>query len=545
MKWVKTFKALSQTTFSLGALFIMGQASAIDLHIHQPEDLEKATQARTHFNNAGLPDVVTEERKRLQLVLNAELATVEENILARRDQELIYFIDNIESKDTFGRIQERISKRLTEMEVSEEAIKEYNRLKTMLTNEELAYQFSLDTFSLVTDVKSRPICSEKNNTFGVVEGLKEQLNIDARYELRKLQAKCEEILEIKKSLTAFKLTSPYSPDIADRISSLNAIENNSMSLAKRYMDTQKALKKAAEAKPSTNLTKQALQDINTFLCTDLPILEEEIEQHKKSCANYGIKLDDDDIQVTRFAAVEKLDILRAQQQQLNDILTTFIEADAYLAPDAKKPKDDLGRLSVFASVFKSFQNLDPSTFASALQFEVESLRLDALKAQKQIDSLKAEVALLKLQEASWLSEWEHLSLADRIRESLLGSDGTSPCSPTGLKKTKEGYHANVVVVLEQNAGEKKCKREIHRMLTELSNAWTFGYLPQQLAEYHRIALSHDSALDSSEIAFLRWQNLLAIPIDQLVTLHGTGIKPEDIASLIQALGLGSIAAGVN
>lgn len=527
------------------AMLVANHVMAIDLHLHQPGDLEKAIKAKTHFDNASLPQVIAEERKRLKLVLESELTAVEENILARRDQELLYFIDNIESKDMFGRIKTNISARMNKIERNKELIETHINIKKELENNKVNYQLKLDAFSVNPKVTSLPVCDKSDGSLKIVESVENTLNDVEKFELKNLQGSCKKVSDTALRLKKSGYYSPFTKRISELQSILVVTKNNAASLSASYKAKQKALKQATESDPLGQRAKKAQQDLNEFFCKELPVLEAEAEQHLKNCASLEIELDKSDLRVTSFSAIEKLAVLREKQADLNEILTVLIEADAYLESDTEVPEDNLSRLSVLASVFKSFQNLDESTFASALQFEAEDLRLDLLSGQKQMERLETELDLLEQQEKSRLLEWEYLAGAEQIRNTLLTADNESPCSPAGLKQTDKEYQANLVLVLEKNDRNKKCKREIHRMLTALSNAWTLGTLPQQLAEYRRIALIHESALDSSEIAFHRWQNLLSIPIDQMVTLHGTGIKPEDMASFIQALGLGSIAAGVN
>jgi hypothetical protein len=60
-----------------------------------------------------------------------------------------------------------------------------------------------------------------------------------------------------------------------------------------------------------------------------------------------------------------------------------------------------------------------------------------------------------------------------------------------------------------------------------------------------ISLDHEQALDASEFALALWKHMIATPLEEFVGYHASGIKSQDIANLINAVGLAGIAIGVN
>ena len=60
-----------------------------------------------------------------------------------------------------------------------------------------------------------------------------------------------------------------------------------------------------------------------------------------------------------------------------------------------------------------------------------------------------------------------------------------------------------------------------------------------------IALEHDEALDASEYALALWQQTVQSPLQELADYHASGLKPEDVARLVQAASLVGVAVGVN
>ena len=99
--------------------------------------------------------------------------------------------------------------------------------------------------------------------------------------------------------------------------------------------------------------------------------------------------------------------------------------------------------------------------------------------------------------------------------------------------------------------EKKptCREKIGRILLFYANSWSIGRLAQEEIDYILIGVRHSSALDNSEIALAQWENLISVPITQLVALHGAGIKSDEVArfllAIVNAAGLTLIGIGVN
>jgi hypothetical protein len=72
-------------------------------------------------------------------------------------------------------------------------------------------------------------------------------------------------------------------------------------------------------------------------------------------------------------------------------------------------------------------------------------------------------------------------------------------------------------------------------LLNYSLSWKLGRVGEELADYKVIAERHQAALDNSEIALMEWDNLIGVPLSQLVALLGSGIKVETIANLCNAI----------
>ena len=87
-----------------------------------------------------------------------------------------------------------------------------------------------------------------------------------------------------------------------------------------------------------------------------------------------------------------------------------------------------------------------------------------------------------------------------------------------------------------------CRERIVIALLRYANAWTTGELPRAEAQVRARALGHAAVVDASVNALAQWESLVKVPLDQLVAYHADGTRPQDVAALLSALGLGAVAA---
>jgi hypothetical protein len=64
-------------------------------------------------------------------------------------------------------------------------------------------------------------------------------------------------------------------------------------------------------------------------------------------------------------------------------------------------------------------------------------------------------------------------------------------------------------------------------------------------EYLRVAASHELALAYVEVDMKQWQSLIAATVDQVAAFGASGIKPEQVSSLLNTIGVFWIGHGVN
>lgn len=141
---------------------------------------------------------------------------------------------------------------------------------------------------------------------------------------------------------------------------------------------------------------------------------------------------------------------------------------------------------------------------SALVMEAQRLRIEGDRYRRQLARVDEELELQRAKLRRLRSEWELLSEA---RSQL--SDGATDVA-----------------------------------LQKYTEAWTGGRIPLTVTEWKLIGLTHERALDQSEAALAQWDGLVRVPLEALVASAGSGLKPDEIARLLQTLEMSALAAGV-
>lgn len=165
----------------------------------------------------------------------------------------------------------------------------------------------------------------------------------------------------------------------------------------------------------------------------------------------------------------------------------------------------------------------------ALVLTAEHLRLELERAKRAVRAEERRLALLKKRADALVTE---LTLLRQVKTEIdQRKSGDCPRSASITRDFDE----------HRKQDRDACRLRIARILLLYADSWTIGRLPQAEARYLIIDVRHQASIDASEVALLEWQNLIQVPLGQLVAFHGSGIRSEDIGRLLQALGLGAIA----
>ena len=88
-------------------------------------------------------------------------------------------------------------------------------------------------------------------------------------------------------------------------------------------------------------------------------------------------------------------------------------------------------------------------------------------------------------------------------------------------------------------------REFHKALLHYVRALRLKAKPYEVT-FRLADLHHHEALLAKKAALQAWDNLIAVPLDQIDAFYQAGLKPAEIADLIvKALGFTAIAIGVS
>jgi hypothetical protein len=94
------------------------------------------------------------------------------------------------------------------------------------------------------------------------------------------------------------------------------------------------------------------------------------------------------------------------------------------------------------------------------------------------------------------------------------------------------------------AEDPEAKRELYKAMTNYLQALTLESVPA-IETFKEIDVRHRQMLVAKDTAIQAWDNLVAIPLDQLNGYYQGGVKPAEIADLlVKALGFTAIAIGV-
>lgn len=224
-------------------------------------------------------------------------------------------------------------------------------------------------------------------------------------------------------------------------------------------------------------------------------------------------------------AVAKLSL---QQENLAALIAAFQGSEGH------RPEVDgeaALRLRLAALAGGALRTLEPSGYPplSPLLLEAERLRLRAAGLDQQLQRARRRVALLRSKRDALGRELLQLARAAHTLRQL---------PPGHRSRTVFDYYT-------ASSTPRAAQEDVARALLSYANAWTLGRVPAEVSDYELIALSHEGAVDASANALAQWENLIGVPLSQLLAWHGSGIRVEDIARLLSAAGLAAIAVGVN
>lgn len=532
------------------------------LRIHRPRDLANAQEAQGRFRAAELPQAVAAERERLDRVLARELELVRQHTLARRDARLLYVLGEGDTREAWDFLGDDLQERLRELGVPPGQLEDY--LRRGAQAEELAEQLEQTAAFYAVERQQDP--SLPALRCPLPADVEPPRSGSARLFWDDYARQCAHLVEARRGRAdgrRLPLDRPLANGAA--IQRMEAAKQAAANATRGAREELAAARQAharaaaggeadrsavrAAARRLIERAAQVQRAVDAFVQGDegaalrqlgLGELADQLDKAREELASLPVDLS---LVVGDLDAVPAVARLEAVREELVAGFTETLQGES-----ASKVFASLEALGV------AFQDPGEAPL-TAMVLREKQLDLDVAEAGKREAFYDRTLALLQDQEAAYREELAYLGQAELRRRELEQEGCLEPAAAAAAAAAGEGSDAppppseppvHEQLSTDRGARAAHCRELVFRLLTHYSAAWTLGRVRSEQIDYRLIALHHESALDTSEIAFRRWQALLGLPIDQLVALHQTGIKPEEIVPVVvEALGLGAIAVGVN
>ena len=526
LQFGRTLWRLGIPTFCALVLVSTGCAGFHGFHVHQPEDLENAKSAQTHFQKAALSKTVEAERKRLATVLKEELDLVSRHTLARRNARLLFIIGEGDTEDAWTFLKEDINKRIEgdfglKIEDFEKTVTDLAMRKVRLE----AVLVKLDRWKPLRAKNPKLPAISCSIKKGPPPQPEESMKVEDKAIYNQFRKACKKYIEVANINVGMKRLIDAVETAQREISMLIKKSQEEYNAARN--DYASALKKEDSDLISAKAIEFRSKFENVLTLPEMLNNVEELEKAKTLLEPYGFGGIIEDLKSE--ATIASLAVAR---EKVIAILSAVAEAETSIKPEAETPETTEDIIGVLATVGKALQIAENQLPISQLQIQAEQLRLNLVAAQRRKAFFDKTMNLLKEKREARIEEIIYLARVEQLRRqvSLTEQNGC-------LKKHRKSFE-------KTSKWNEKCREKIFKLLAAYSNAWTFGRVRNEQLDYQLIALHHEAALDTSEVAFAKWDNLLNVPINQLVSLHGTGIRREDIRTLVQALGFIGVTAAV-
>ena len=222
--------------------------------------------------------------------------------------------------------------------------------------------------------------------------------------------------------------------------------------------------------------------------------------------------------LTGLTVDDKIERAQEQRKLIGNVLEAFTQAGA--TPVVQPPSDAATPVKVAYSLGVLDREKGRALRypqLTAMVLENERLRIQIVGLQQQAVNAQERLALMERQVESMFNEAQWL-VQTNLAQDAISQDCTLDTIHTTMKNKVE------------------CRELIVRTLLNYTNSWSVGRIMHEEIESQLIGMRHEAALVNSEIALAHWNNLIGIPLGQLVALYESGIKPTELAHLINAIG---------
>ena len=489
---------------------LLGIAGCAGTHLYRPIDDQHAQAAYKAFVDSDLKNSLVAERTSLVDFAKREQDVVRRDQLSLRDRNLVAFLAASNVKNSWEYLDTEISNRLKDLidgatnspanlsQEFESALKSMSNAQAKLDPARQTYLLaSLGKVTLQCPIptKQRPTPAEPKLVIAI----------------KPFDDLCNQYLEEKKKIDG----------LAGTTSVLGRANEQIHQIAE-----ERAALDVSLAGAKTNY-KNALAQVQTASQTESGALESAAKTLKEKLDKLDQPLDKSSALATdrilnQLNLKGRIEKLKSEKAAIDDLLTSL-----------EQPQQDSAKAALtVAAALSSFEKAittEKYPQVSALLLQSEHLRLESLALERKVDRADERVSLLQLKRSALIDEVVFLSHAQRALSTYK--------SRADCKRNKNLYE-------DYKTASQNCKSLVAEALLGYANAQTLGRARQELIDYQLIAQRHEVLLDESESALAMTDNLIRVPLAQLSKLYASGIKSEDLANLIQALGLSAIAINV-
>jgi tetratricopeptide (TPR) repeat protein len=494
-------------------------------HIYRQADYDAATKTEASFKAANLSQMLVAERKQVDAISEREQAVVKRQTLALRDTSIMAIVECPNALGAAAKLYQQITNRIVKLIGNQDLdtiandwidIDDARNTKKKFASLYRPHAIKNGYPDLPEDSTAKnvgalrdkiPNGSEAADAFdSYIEACKDLESLQKAYETDVTHdPRCEITKLTKMFITIDEQKKKLAEDIASRKGEFEAAKTN-------YQN--------ALAAGSTNISALAAKLTNALARLDLGNAAEAITNLQNAFPGRGFE---------DFGLAGKIAKLEQQKVALL-VLANIMMADK---TDTNLVNQAAGMptLLFLAGVLPTLNQVlerPPSVGNLLLKMQQYSIALDA--AKRRLNHANVGYQLLEQKRDFMHQELANLQLAQTNSLQLTASLG---------RNTNSGGINLPLALAKLNSDDSQ---KGFSALLYYSLSWQLGRTGEDLADYKAFAEQHQAILDDSEIALMEWENLIGVPLSQLVALHGSGIKPETIANFCNAIMLTAAVA---
>jgi hypothetical protein len=483
-------------------------------HLYDGGNHDLALQARDAFAKADLAGSVQGEFALLEEMLAREIEIVGRHTLARRDSHLVAIIGATDAEHSWRFLEDAIAARLGDLAGRDEARSAALREAISLLP---VYRARVEEHRLLYDAARRtgdpsvscPLPSSFDAT---------RISPEARPFFDLFRKACGKLEAARRTLHDFDVEGSLFGEVnRDLVAAADLT---------RVAGEQAALVRRAHAELREKIEARTMEDPPIDVTSEVGKAREALDERLSQLISAGEKL---------AGALERLGLgdLRL------DLLGYVVDGDGDPPeglPDGVRLRLEMVRaLPAIATELRSGLRYPR---VSSLLLEAERLRLSIEHLRSRLARAGRRVDLLRRKREAMADELAELTRARSALREIKKALGHPPDEPWPAA-------VETASLFETYRSEDGIRRHVGELLLAYADSFSLGRLPQEEVDYLLIGLTHEAALDGSATAVAQWENLIRVPLAQLVALHASGITPEQISNLIQAAGFTAVGIGVN